>query len=88
MDAHLQWVAQNRSWVHLAGSLREIPDTPPVGALLVVESESKDEILDHLKSDPFWANGLRQGVDIFVWGLASTDMKTAISNISPNPKFP
>ncbi|MDD5586885.1 MAG: YciI family protein [Alphaproteobacteria bacterium] len=75
MDAHLAWIEKNRSFVLLAGSLREAPGVSPVGGLWVVDAESKDDVLEKIKTDPFWANGIRADVDVFFWGMASDDMK-------------
>ena len=75
MDAHLEWVEKNRSFVLLAGSLREAPGIPPIGGLWIVDAEGKNDVMEKIKTDPFWINGIRQGVDVFFWGMASEDMK-------------
>jgi len=74
MEAHLEWIEANRSWVLLAGSLREAPGIAPVGGLWVVDAASKEDVLEKIESDPFWTAGLRSGVDVFFWGMALPDM--------------
>ena len=75
MDAHLKWIEENRSFVLLAGSLRDAPGVAPVGGLWVVDAESKDDVMEKIKTDPFWTNGIRESVEVFFWGMASEDMK-------------
>ncbi|MER2519885.1 MAG: YciI family protein [Bdellovibrionales bacterium] len=74
MDAHLAWVRDNSSWILLAGALREAPEAVAVGGLWVVEALSREAAQEKLESDPFWAHGLRAGVDIYLWGMATPDM--------------
>jgi uncharacterized protein YciI len=91
MDAHLEWIEKNRDFVLLAGSLRDAPGVAPVGGLWVVDAKNKDDVLEKIKTDPFWANGIRAGVDVFFWGMASDDMKQlpsvlTSSRMKPGPK--
>jgi uncharacterized protein YciI len=74
---HLKWLDANRSVVLVPGAIRTDPETP-VGGLWIVEAESKSEIEELLKSDPFWVNGLRAGVEILHWFKAFPDRKIPV----------
>ena len=77
MEAHREWLDRNRSVVLVPGAIRTDPETP-VGGLWVVEAENREQIEDLLKSDPFWTNGLRAGVEILHWFKAFPDRKVSI----------
>lgn len=77
LQAHLDWIAQNRSWLLLAGSMREAPEQAALGGLWIVDAASKAEVLEKMNADPFWVNGLRQSAEVFFWAMASEDMKIA-----------
>lgn len=70
LQDHISWLDQNRDSVLVAGSLREEPDSNPVGALWVVEAETKDRVHGVYTSDPFWTGGLREKVEIYHWSKA------------------
>lgn len=86
MDAHLDWVSKNRSFVLLAGSMRDAPGVPPVGGLWIVDAGNKDDVMKKIKTDPFWINGVREGVEVFFWGMASDDMKELPSLMAASAK--
>jgi uncharacterized protein YciI len=67
LSAHISWLDERRQTIVVAGSLREDPEANPIGAFWVVEAESKSEVAELYKSDPFWTNGLREGVEILHW---------------------
>ena len=46
LQAHVDWVYANRSWVLVAGSLRHEPGDVPKGGLWVVEAASKAEVFE------------------------------------------
>ena len=88
MKAHLAWIEKNRSWVLLAGSLREEQGMLALGGLWVVAAESKADVLEKINTDPFWANGVRGGVEVFFWGMALADMKalpSLMASLRENP---
>lgn len=73
LDAHIRWVAQHRQSVLVAGSLRVEPGAVPKGGLWIVEAPSKADVLELMKSDPFYTCGLRQGVKVLHWSKALED---------------
>ena len=44
IDAHVAWLNDRRKTILVAGSLREEPESNPVGAFWVVEASSKLEV--------------------------------------------
>ena len=70
LQAHIQWVDQHKDIVLVAGSLRERPQDVPRGGLWIVEAESKESVLELMKTDPFYVCGLRQQVDVLHWSKA------------------
>ncbi len=70
LQAHLAWLEENRDWVLVAGSLREVPEATPTGGLWVVEAGSRAQVQAWMQTDPFWANGLRESVQILHWNKA------------------
>jgi uncharacterized protein YciI len=75
MDSHLKWIEENRDWVLMAGSMRSAPGQPAQGGLWIVEATDKNDVMEKLASDPFYASGIRAKVAVFYWGLASDDMR-------------
>ena len=78
LDAHLNWLEERKQSILVAGSLREQPDADPIGAWWVVEAESRSEVEELFRSDPFWTNGLRESVEILYWSRAFPDQQTLI----------
>jgi uncharacterized protein len=78
LPAHLEWLKEHGDIVRVAGSLRPETDAAPVGAVWIVEANDKKEIEALLLSDPFWAEGLRQSVEILHWFKAFPDNQVAI----------
>lgn len=70
LQAHLEWVATNADVLRAAGSLRESPDTTPVGGLWVVRAPTKAAVEALIATDPFTTGGLRAGWDIYYWSKA------------------
>lgn len=70
LQAHIDWLVEHQDTVLVAGSLRPDPGAVPKGGLWVVESASKEAVLELMKSDPFHACGLRQGVEVLYWSKA------------------
>ncbi len=78
LDEHLAWLDQRRQQVLVAGSLRETPESIPVGGLWIVEAESRQAARALFQSDPFWVNGLRAGVEILHWSKAFPDEQALV----------
>lgn len=70
MQAHLDWLAANQAQVRVAGSLREDPVLPPVGALWIVEAPDRQAVQALIASDPFAVAGLRARWEILHWSKA------------------
>ena len=70
---HLAWLAARTDRILVAGSLREQLDANPAGALWIVAAGSMEEARGIFATDPFWVNGLRQGVEVFHWVKAFPD---------------
>ena len=56
--------------VRIAGSLREDPVLPPVGALWIVEAANREAVQALIATDPFALAGLRERVEILHWSKA------------------
>ena len=78
LTAHIRWVDQHKDMVLVAGSLREEPNDAPRGGLWVVEANSKESVLELMKTDPFYSCGLRQGVEVLHWSKALQDHKAMV----------
>ena len=70
LQAHIDWVAQHRHTVLVAGSLRDEPDQVPRGALWVVDAPSKAAVYALMQTDPFHVCGLRERVEVLHWSKA------------------
>lgn len=70
LEAHVRWVAEHRSNVLVAGSLRVEPGLVPRGGLWIVEAPSKAFVLDLMQSDPFYTCGLRESIEVLHWSKA------------------
>jgi uncharacterized protein YciI len=78
LDAHIQWVDEHKNVVLVAGSLRDEPQQVPRGGLWIVEADSKGAVLALMTSDPFYACGLRQSVEVLRWSKALPHHKALI----------
>lgn len=78
LQAHLEWLERHSDAVPIAGSLRQDPGEAPQGGLWVAEAESKLQIEELLKSDPFFRAGLRQSYEILHWSKANSERKVLI----------
>jgi uncharacterized protein YciI len=71
--SHVQWLNEHESMILVPGAIRSDPDAPPIGGLWIVRAESKTEVEELFRTDPFWVNGLRQGYEILYWYKAFPD---------------
>lgn len=78
LDAHLTWLAERERQILIAGSLREGTGSNPIAGLWIVEAESKEEVENLYQSDPFWVNGLRDGVEILHWSKAFPEKRVPV----------
>ena len=70
LQAHIEWVDQNKAAVLVAGSLRVEPTDTPKGGLWIVQAESKASVMQIMLSDPFYTCGLRQSIEVLHWSKA------------------
>ena len=70
LQAHIDWVDQNKAAVLVAGSLRAQPQDTPKGGLWIVEAASKASVMQIMATDPFYTCGLRQSVEVLYWSKA------------------
>jgi uncharacterized protein YciI len=78
LQAHIEWLEQNKEVIPVAGSLRhEIAGTPK-GGLWIAEAESKLQLEELLKTDPFFIAGLRESYEILYWVKANAQRKVSL----------
>ena len=78
LQAHIEWLEQNKDIVPIGGSLRDLPGEVPKGGLWIAEAASKAQIEDLIKSDPFFTAGLRQSYEILHWSKANAERKVLV----------
>ena len=78
LDAHVRWVDEHKDVVLVAGSLREEPRSVPRGGLWIVDADSKDAVLELLRTDPFSNCGLRASVEVLYWTKALQNHKALV----------
>jgi uncharacterized protein len=65
--AHVEWLKERESAILVPGAIRSDPDAPPIGGLWIVRADSKSEVEQLFRTDPFWVQGLRQSYEILYW---------------------
>jgi uncharacterized protein YciI len=78
LDAHFAWLAANDDKVLLAGSLREDVGGASLGGLWIIEANSMADAEQVYQTDPFFAQGLRAGVELFHYVKAHPDKASVI----------
>lgn len=78
LQAHIEWLEQNKDVVRIGGSLRQELGETPKGGLWIAEAESKHQIEELLKTDPFFIAGLRGSYEIMHWSKANTERRVPI----------
>jgi uncharacterized protein YciI len=73
LDQHFAWLDANKDRVLLAGSVRTDVGGDSLGGLWIIEAESKADVENVYKNDPFFANGLRSKVEVFHYVKANAD---------------
>jgi uncharacterized protein YciI len=76
--AHVEWLRERQSVILVPGAIRSDPDAPPIGGLWIVQADSKAEVEELFRTDPFWIQGLRQSYEILYWYKAFPDKATPI----------
>ena len=70
MDAHWAYEQSIKGKILCAGSLRSDDGITPIGSLLVLDVESREEAMALLNADPATAAGLRSNIVIKRWNKA------------------
>jgi uncharacterized protein YciI len=78
LQAHIEWLEKNREVVPVGGSLRHELGETPIGGLWIAEAESKAQLEELIKTDPFFIAGLREGYKILHWSKANALRKVLI----------
>jgi uncharacterized protein len=76
--AHVEWLKQHESAILVPGAVRTEPDAAPLGGVWIVRADSKAEVEELFRTDPFWVNGLRQSYEILYWSKAFPDKTVPI----------
>ena len=78
LQAHIEWLELNKDVIPVGGSLRQELGQVPRGGLWIAEANSKNQLEDLLKTDPFYIAGLRQSYEILHWSKANEERKVLI----------
>ena len=78
LESHIAWLDARRKTILVAGSLRISPEDNPVGALWVVEADSKSAAEALFQNDPFWVSGMREDFEILYWSKAFPDEQALV----------
>ena len=78
LEAHIQWLEANREVIPVGGSLRLELGQTPQGGLWIAHAESKEQLDQLLKTDPFYTFGLRESYEIFHWSKANAERQVLI----------
>jgi uncharacterized protein len=78
LQAHIEWLEKNREVVPVGGSLRHELGETPIGGLWIAEAESKAQLEELIKTDPFFIAGLRESYEILHWSKANAQRKALI----------
>jgi uncharacterized protein YciI len=75
LSDHIEWLEVNKDVIPVGGSLRVEQGLVPKGGLWIAQAESKAQLDELLKTDPFYTNGLRQSYEILYWSKANDERK-------------
>lgn len=78
LDEHFAWLDANKDRVLLAGAVKTDVDGQSLGGLWIIEADSKADVESVYQGDPFFANGLRSKVEIFLYVKANPDRPVTI----------
>ena len=62
--AHMEFLKTNAGKVVFGGPLKNTPDGPSTGAIIVVNCATRDEAEAFIKGDPFQRNGVYESVAV------------------------
>ena len=78
IQAHIDWLEANKSLILIGGSLRHELGQVPKGGLWIADAESKSQLEEVLKTDPFYVFGLRESYEILHWSKANRERKVLL----------
>ena len=78
LQAHIDWLEQNKEVVLVGGSLRQEVGETPIGGLWIAEAETKEQLDALIKTDPFFIAGLRESYEILHWSKANAHRKALV----------
>lgn len=78
LHEHIQWLETNKNVIPIGGSLRQELGQVPKGGLWIADAQSKSQLEDLLKTDPFYVSGLRESYEILHWSKANEDRKVLL----------
>jgi uncharacterized protein len=78
LQAHIDWLEQNKEVVPIGGSLRHETGETPIGGLWIAEADTKAQLDDLIRTDPFFVAGLRESYQILHWSKANAQRKALI----------
>ena len=78
LQAHIDWLEKNKEVVPVGGSLRHEIGETPIGGLWIAEAESKAQLEELIRTDPFFIAGLRKSYEILHWSKANAQRKVLI----------
>ena len=62
--AHAAFLEKNSSRIAFGGPLKNVPDGPSTGAVIVVSCATREEAEAFIKDDPFLRNGVYESVAV------------------------
>ena len=78
LQAHIDWLEHNKDVIPVGGSLRHELGETPKGGLWIAEAESKLQLEELLKTDPFYIAGLRESYEILHWSKANAQRRVLV----------
>lgn len=78
LQAHIDWLEQSKEIVPVGGSLRHELGETPIGGLWICEAESKAQLEELVRTDPFFIAGLRDSYEILHWSKANAQRKVLV----------
>jgi uncharacterized protein YciI len=78
LHEHIEWLETNKNVIPIGGSLRQELGQVPKGGLWIAEAQSKSQLEELLKTDPFYVAGLRQSYEVLHWSKANEDRKVLL----------
>lgn len=62
--AHVAFLEKNASRITFGGPLKNVPDGPSTGAIIVVNCATREDAEAFIKGDPFLRNGVYESVAV------------------------